>query len=226
MLGSVFGYCRRVRVPRALLAVHAVVKMPARSGRRGCRALAVFFALTFFGPVTAGSADFQPYPSGPPSPDTRSWLPLEADGIHDPSNPHLKELQQPADGLSLLPPDFAGNLVHWPTAIEKGYIDPRSTFSPDTKVVNFLDLDVMRKNTSIMPMVKFPHNKHTMWLDCANCHEHLFKSKAGATKLNMWLILNGEKCGLCHGAVAFPVTECFRCHSVRRERSTYITDDR
>ena len=32
----------------------------------------------------------------------------------------------------------------------------------------------------------------------------------------MMLILQGEKCGLCHGAVAFPLTECLRCHSVSR----------
>ena len=32
----------------------------------------------------------------------------------------------------------------------------------------------------------------------------------------MLLILAGEKCGLCHGAVAFPLTECLRCHSVQR----------
>jgi hypothetical protein len=30
------------------------------------------------------------------------------------------------------------------------------------------------------------------------------------------LILSGEKCGLCHGAVSFPLTECKRCHSVDR----------
>jgi hypothetical protein len=29
-------------------------------------------------------------------------------------------------------------------------------------------------------------------------------------------ILHGEQCGLCHGAVSFPLTECNRCHSVSR----------
>ena len=44
-----------------------------------------------------------------------------------------------------------------------------------------------------------------------------FVEKAGANKLNMQAILNGEQCGLCHGAVAFPLTECNRCHSVPNE---------
>ena len=67
-----------------------------------------------------------------------------------------------------------------------------------------------------MPMVRFPHRQHTAWLDCSNCHDQLFGQTAGATTINMMLILQGEKCGLCHGAVAFPLTECLRCHSVVR----------
>ena len=88
---------------------------------------------------------------------------------------------------------------------------------PDTKI-RVLNLDVLLPRTGEMPMVLFPHRQHTEWLDCSNCHEDLFKSKAGATKgLNMFQILQGEYCGLCHGAVAFPLTECKRCHSVVRK---------
>jgi hypothetical protein len=29
----------------------------------------------------------------------------------------------------------------------------------------------------------------------------------------------GEHCGRCHGAVAFPLTECTRCHSVQQDYS-------
>jgi c(7)-type cytochrome triheme protein len=68
-----------------------------------------------------------------------------------------------------------------------------------------------------MPAVKFPHRQHTLWLDCSNCHNGLFKDKIGANKFSMVAILNGEQCGLCHGAVAFPLTECNRCHSVPNE---------
>jgi hypothetical protein len=29
-------------------------------------------------------------------------------------------------------------------------------------------------------------------------------------------ILEGKQCGQCHGAVAFPLTECARCHNTAR----------
>jgi len=35
----------------------------------------------------------------------------------------------------------------------------------------------------------------------------------GANQISMASILMGEKCGVCHGKVAFPVSECRRCHS-------------
>lgn len=146
----------------------------------------------------------------------RGWLPLSKDQVHDPTSPALKVLQQPAEALSKLPPDSAGNLVRWVQALESGAINPRTNVFPETKV-NVLDQDVMLNKNGSMPMVKFPHRQHTLWLDCANCHEHLFKSKAGATKISMLQILNGEQCGLCHGAVAFPLTECSRCHNTTFE---------
>jgi c(7)-type cytochrome triheme protein len=65
--------------------------------------------------------------------------------------------------------------------------------------------------------VLFPHRPHTEWLDCENCHDKLFKKKAGETPINMFQVLQGEYCGRCHGAVAFPLTECRRCHSVPRQ---------
>lgn len=144
------------------------------------------------------------------------WSPVAADGLHDPTEPGVKLLQNPGEALSRLPPDTAGNQVDWVKALEGGYINPRTNVLPETKV-RVIDLDVLMKRTGEMPMVRFPHKPHTLWLDCANCHEHLFKSKAGATtNVNMMQILSGEKCGLCHGAVAFPLTECARCHSVPR----------
>ncbi|MBL8333703.1 MAG: hypothetical protein JNM08_11380, partial [Rubrivivax sp.] len=80
--------------------------------------------------------------------------------------------------------------------------------------VRLRDDDIIVSKFGSMPAVKFPHRPHTLWLDCSNCHEQLFKSKAGANRFSMEAILNGEQCGLCHGAVAFPLTECLRCHSV------------
>lgn len=145
-----------------------------------------------------------------------NWLPLAQDGLHDPAGSSLHLLQNPAEALSKLPPDAVGNQVNWVKALEQGYINPRTNIYPETKI-RVLDQDVLMRETGEMPMVRFPHKQHTEWLDCSNCHEWLFKSKAGATPgLNMLAILNGEYCGRCHGAVSFPLTECNRCHSVPR----------
>lgn len=144
-----------------------------------------------------------------------NWLPLEKDGIHDPTSPAIRSLQQPGDALSKLPPDTAGNMVRWVEALEKGVINPRTNIRPETKI-RILDDDILMNLKGGMPIVRFPHRAHTLWLDCSNCHEHPFKSKTGANKISMLAILEGEQCGLCHGAVSFPLTECSRCHSVAR----------
>lgn len=143
------------------------------------------------------------------------WLPLAKDGVHDPKSPALELLQEPREALSRLAPDHAGNQVRWVEALDRGQISPRTNLLPDTKI-QVLDLDVLLNLRGGTPIVRFPHRQHTLWLDCSNCHEHLFKSKAGANKLSMMQILQGEQCGVCHGAVSFPLTECTRCHSVPR----------
>lgn len=146
-----------------------------------------------------------------------NFVPLAKDGVHDPANPAIKLLQEPKDALSKLPPDAVGNRVNWVKALEQGIIAPRTNVLPDTNI-KVLDQDVIMRRTGEMPMVLFPHRQHTEWLDCSNCHDQLFKSKAGATtSMNMYQILQGEYCGVCHGAVAFPLTECRRCHSVVRK---------
>jgi c(7)-type cytochrome triheme protein len=151
------------------------------------------------------------------------WASLEVDGIHDPSNPALKLLQQPNEALGVLPPDTAGNHVDWVRALQNGYIQPRSSIGEST-TEEVLDLDVLMTGTGAgsVPYILFPHKPHTEWLACSNCHEHLFKSKAGATELTMLEILNGEFCGTCHGAVSFPLTECNRCHSVTPDEAREI----
>ncbi|MDP2369639.1 c(7)-type cytochrome triheme domain-containing protein [Rhodoferax sp.] len=151
------------------------------------------------------------------SASTSTHVPLAKDGVHDPASPAIKILQEPSEALSKLPPDAVGNRVRWVKALEQGLITPRANLLPDT-TIRVLDLDVLMPRTGELPMVRFPHRQHTEWLDCANCHEKLFKSKTGSTtSMNMFQILQGEYCGRCHGAVAFPLTECNRCHSVVRK---------
>lgn len=147
--------------------------------------------------------------------DSRSWLPLAQDGIHDPKSPAIKLLQEPGEALSKLPASGSGDKVFWKDAIQQGLVRPRSNIYPETKF-NLRDTDVfLDLNGSQLP-VRFPHKDHTLWLDCGNCHDKLFKKEAGANKYSMLAILEGEQCGVCHGAVAFPLTECKRCHNTPR----------
>lgn len=143
------------------------------------------------------------------------WSPIRKDGIHDRRSPAVGVLQEPSQALAKLPRDSAGNLVNWVRAMEEGAIQPRANLYPSTEV-RVLDSDILLNLRGGLPMVRFPHRAHTLWLDCSNCHEHLFKAKTGANQLSMLAMLQGEQCGVCHGAVAFPLTECSRCHNTPR----------
>lgn len=171
----------------------------------GLRFLTWFLAVL----LLAGAA-----PSG-----AQTWSRLKDDGLHDPKSPAVRDKQEPADALSALAkqaPDVGiGNQVRWVHALDQKLITPRTNLWPDTKI-RVLDQDIYLDIGGSMGVVRFPHRPHTMWLDCSNCHDHVFKSEAGATEITMLQILEGEQCGICHGAVAFPLTECNRCHSVRQ----------
>lgn len=143
------------------------------------------------------------------------WTPLAKDGIHDPKSQAVKLLQEPGEALSKLTPDTAGNQVLWVEALKKGEIKPREKIFPKTEVRK-LDRDSILDIKGGMPAVRFPHGKHTEWLDCINCHDKVFSTTPGETKISMLKILEGEQCGICHGAVSFPLTECTRCHSIPR----------
>ncbi|MDH5572177.1 MAG: hypothetical protein OEY89_10450 [Gammaproteobacteria bacterium] len=145
-----------------------------------------------------------------------SWKKLAKDNIHDPENPAINLLQEPGDALSVLPHDTSGNLVNWVKALEDNVITPRSNILETTKV-RIRDDVILMEDTGEVPMVSFSHKAHSLWLDCDNCHEKYFISKTGANPINMFKILSGNYCGRCHGTVAFPLTECNRCHSVPRE---------
>ena len=147
------------------------------------------------------------------------WVPLAKDKVHDPSGQSIRELQQPSEGLSGLPAHPSGNRVRWAVALDRGAINPRRSLKPDEPKVQVLDMDVLLDINGSFPVVRFPHKIHTQWLSCDNCHEQLFKSQIGANNIRMYSILQGEQCGYCHGAVAFPLTECTFCHSVERPTS-------
>src|SRR4030067_1844704 len=115
-----------------------------------------------------------------------------------------------------MPAAFSGNKLRWAEAVQGEYIERLASILDNDYQMQVLDLDVLRTRTAGISMVLFPHKQHTEWLECGNCHEWLFKSKAGATRFGMFDVLNGEYGGRCHGAVAFPLTDCYTCHTVKR----------
>lgn len=151
----------------------------------------------------------------------KNWTPLASDKVHDPNGQALRQLQEPGAGLYQLPADASGNLVLWAKALDRGAINPRRARTPSGTKLQVLDMDVLMNLRGSFPPVRFPHRIHTQWLACDNCHEHLFKSKIGANPIKMFQILQGEQCGLCHGSVAFPLTQCKFCHSVESKNKEY-----
>lgn len=137
------------------------------------------------------------------------------DGIHDTSNEATFSLQPPAEAYDGLPTAPVGNRVDWVKALDDGLLRPRWDRLDSSEEPFVMDLDIVRPVKASMPDVVFPHRQHTEWLFCSNCHPAIFVPQAGANQINMSAILLGEKCGVCHGKVAFPVTTatCSKCHS-------------
>lgn len=141
-----------------------------------------------------------------------NWQPLNNDGLHDPSNPALEVLQEPGEALSVLVPDGAGNKVDWVQSLQQGLIEPRPSLD-GSREPEIRETTVLMKNTYPMLYVRFRHKPHSQWMSCEMCHDRIFLPQEDANPINMGKILEGEYCGLCHGAVSFPLTECSRCHN-------------
>lgn len=143
--------------------------------------------------------------------------PPTEDGIHDPAGPGASQLQPPKKAFLDLSTGKSGNYVDWVKSLEDKKINPRyDRIDPDAKPV-VMDLNIVREVKGSMPNVVYPHKQHTEWLDCSNCHPAIFIPQKGANDISMAAILLGEKCGVCHGKVAFPVSECRRCHSQKKQ---------
>lgn len=143
--------------------------------------------------------------------------PPAEDGIHDPANDGTIALMAPLAAYGPLPKSMAGNRINWVKAIEEGKINPRWDRNEPAAVPVVIDLNIVREVKGSMPDVVYPHKQHTEWLDCSNCHPAIFVPQKGANAISMAAILLGEKCGVCHGKVAFPVSECRLCHSKKKD---------
>ena len=148
-------------------------------------------------------------------PSERNPPPAE-DGIHDPANDGTLALQSPRDAFSALPKSNSGNRVDWVKSLAQKRIAPRWDRADPAAEPTVFDLNIVREVKGSMPDVVYPHKQHTEWLDCSNCHPAIFVPQKGANQISMAAILLGQKCGVCHGKVAFPVSECRLCHARKK----------
>ncbi len=182
------------------------------------RGLAICFvgviamAATFQDSVAAEAVDPNAFNRLMLPPAKRNPPPME-DGIHDPVNDGTKVLQSPREAFRVFPKAPSGNRVDWVKALEAGKIAPRYDKADAQAKPIVMDLNIVREVKGSMPDVVYPHKQHTEWLDCSNCHPALFIPQKGSNPISMASILLGKQCGVCHGKVAFPVSECKRCHS-------------
>lgn len=171
-------------------------------------------------PAAAATAPVVPVAAGPVNtfnrlmrPATQRNLPQAQDGIHDPENDGTHALQPPLTAFATLNKSNVGNRVDWVSSLAENKIAPRFDRNDPNAKPMVMDLNIVREVKGSMPDVVYPHKQHTEWLDCSNCHPAIFVPQKGANQISMAAILLGQKCGVCHGKVAFPVSDCRRCHS-------------
>jgi len=122
--------------------------------------------------------------------------------------------------VAKLLPKGAGNSLDWTAGIKAKIIAPRPGIDPKDPEQAPLDLDLeLATSSNRLYTAVFPHNAHTQWLSCGNCHPSIYplKQQGEPEVVTMAKINAGESCGVCHGKVAFPTTACVRCHPAAGE---------
>ena len=116
-----------------------------------------------------------------------------------------------------LPKDRYG-LIDWAKIVRDAIINPKHSLDPNAEEMPTLEMDVViASKGDFVDDVMFPHEMHTYWLSCEACHPAMFVPAKGANNMSMVGISRGEWCGRCHGKVAFPLTDCNRCHTVKKQ---------
>ncbi|MBI5345494.1 MAG: hypothetical protein HZB83_09215 [Deltaproteobacteria bacterium] len=116
-----------------------------------------------------------------------------------------------------LPKDRYG-LIDWAKLVRSNLVKPRPSLSPDEEEMPPLQMDVLiLAKGDFVDDVIYPHEMHTYWLKCEICHASkggaIFIPARGQNNMTMVAIAQGEFCGRCHGKVAFPLSDCKRCHT-------------
>ncbi|OGQ52762.1 MAG: hypothetical protein A3J24_08525 [Deltaproteobacteria bacterium RIFCSPLOWO2_02_FULL_53_8] len=146
-------------------------------------------------------------------------------GVGDPNKPASvawkagRGWHPAALGSSKLPRDRYG-LIDWAKIVNDKMIKPRPSLDPAEEEMDPLDMDVLiEAKGDFVDDVIYPHKIHTYWLKCEVCHPQIFIPAQGQNNMTMVGIANGEWCGRCHSKVAFPLTDCRRCHSSPKKPS-------
>jgi len=122
-----------------------------------------------------------------------------------------------AQFAAALPNERFGNGIDWEKAEASGLIKPLQYLegvSIKRPELASQDDFAIEAKVAGMPEIVFSHRKHTAWNGCELCHPDIFIGiKKGATQYSMIELFEGKYCGACHDKVAFPQTDCQRCHT-------------
>ncbi len=152
-----------------------------------------------------------------PRPETGLRSFEDPHNLPTPGPPYNKQNSNPDLVMRNIPKEATG-VEDWVKAYKEGFVKPHESLDLDKKLSPPLKFDVEIPAMGSMPNVIFPHEPHTFWLDCTNCHPGIFMMKKGGNPISMVKIVNGEFCGRCHGRIAFPIANCTRCHVKPKEQ--------
>jgi c(7)-type cytochrome triheme protein len=119
------------------------------------------------------------------------------------------------DQLSWLPESPDGNKVDWSAALDDGVITPLPCLDNETCQAFDMDfpeeIEMVSETEDLAPVI-FPHARHTLWLDCLNCHPGNVIQRGGKVKFPTQSKYRRDFCRGCHSRIAFPMDICARCH--------------
>ncbi len=133
------------------------------------------------------------------------------------AGPNLKKESDFETFAEKMPKERYGNGINWEQAEQTGLIKPvdfiEGVSIKKAPLATQKDFALVSKIEGI-PDIIFSHKKHTIWNGCEVCHPEIFIGmKKGADKYTMVDLFQGKYCGVCHDTVAFPQTDCQRCHA-------------